>query len=97
MVNMNNDKYHCYAKPSIFDGEKLDYWKDRIKIFFIGYDDDIWDMVIYGYTNPTYIYDINIDRRKMNYQQKKDQKNYHRSITILLNLISYSEYEKITN
>lgn len=33
----------------------------------------------------------------MNKQQKKDNKNHHRSITILLYAISYSEYEKIRN
>lgn len=30
-------------------------------------------------------------------QQKKDYKNHHKSRTILLNLISYTEYEKIKN
>lgn len=33
----------------------------------------------------------------MNEQQKKDHKNHHRSITILMNVISYFEYENITN
>ena len=30
-------------------------------------------------------------------QQKKDYKNHHKSRTILLNSISYTRYEKITN
>ena len=30
-------------------------------------------------------------------QDKKDFKNHHKAITILLNAISYTEYEKITN
>lgn len=30
-------------------------------------------------------------------QQKKDYKNHHKARTILLNVISYSEYENITN
>ena len=33
----------------------------------------------------------------MNDQQKKDNKNHHMSRTILLNDISYYEYEKVTN
>lgn len=33
----------------------------------------------------------------MNYHKKKDHKNNHISITILLNSISYPEYEKIAN
>ena len=30
-------------------------------------------------------------------QQKKDFKNHHKARTILLNVISYTEYENITN
>ena len=30
-------------------------------------------------------------------QQKKDFKNHHKARMILLNVISYTEYEKITN
>ena len=30
-------------------------------------------------------------------QQKKDYKNHHKARSILLNVISYTEYEKITN
>jgi hypothetical protein len=26
----NNDRDHYNAKPPIFDGEKFEYWKDRI-------------------------------------------------------------------
>lgn len=33
----------------------------------------------------------------MTYQQNKDYKNHHKARTILLNAISYTEYEKITN
>jgi hypothetical protein len=33
----------------------------------------------------------------MSDQQKKDFKNHHKAITILLNVISYTKYEKITN
>lgn len=97
MAHANNDKDHYSAKPSIFDGEKLEYWKDRIKSFFIGYDVDLWDIVIDGYTYPTNAYGTMFGRSKMNAQQKKDHKNQHRFITILLNVISYSEYEKIIN
>ena len=33
----------------------------------------------------------------MTNQQKKNHKNHHKARTILLNAISYTEYEKITN
>ena len=47
----NKDNHHS-AKPPIFDGEKFDYWKDRIESFFLGYDIDLWDIVVYGYSYP---------------------------------------------
>ncbi|XP_050920280.1 uncharacterized protein LOC127137916 [Lathyrus oleraceus] len=39
----------------------------------------------------------NIARSSMTDQQKKDFKNHHKDKTIFLNIISYTEYEKITN
>ena len=38
-----------------------------------------------------------VARSSMSDQQKKDYKNHHKARTILLNFISYTEYEKITN
>ncbi|XP_058776943.1 uncharacterized protein LOC131651291 [Vicia villosa] len=92
-----NEKEHYNAKPPIFDGERFDYWKDKIKSFFLGYDVDLWDMVVDGYE---YLIDAsgNINERKrMNDPQKKDYKNHHKTRTIILNVISYTEYEKLTN
>ena len=45
----NNKKYYYFAKPPIFNRENFDYWKDRIKSFFLEYDVDLWDMVMNGY------------------------------------------------
>ena len=36
----------------MFDGEKFDYWKDRIESYFLAYDLDLWDLVVDGYTHP---------------------------------------------
>lgn len=97
MTHANNDKDHYSIKPPIFDIEKFDYWKDKIKSFFIGCDIDLWDMIIDGYTHHIDANSTKLEIRKMNEHKKKDHKNYHRSETILLNAISYLEYEKITN
>lgn len=75
----NNDKDHYSVKPLIFDGEKFDYWKDRIKSFFLGYDADLWDMVMDGYTHHVYSNGVKLERNKMDEQQKKDNKNHHGS------------------
>ena len=40
------------TKPPIFDGENFEYWKDSIESTFLGYDADLWDMVLDGYTHP---------------------------------------------
>lgn len=50
-----------------------------------------------GYTHPAYSNGVKLGRDEMDDQQKKDNKNRHKSKTILLNAISYTKYEKITN
>lgn len=47
----NNEKNHYSSKPPIIGGVKFDYWKDKIKIFFLGYNTDLWDIVMDGYTH----------------------------------------------
>ena len=56
MTHSNNEKDHYSAKPPIFNEEKFDYWKDRIKIFFIDCDDDLWDMLLDGWYHTSYRY-----------------------------------------
>lgn len=97
MAAINNEKYHYFAKPHVFNRDKFDYWKDKIKTFFLGYDPDLWGMVIDGYTHPLDTNGAKLERRRMNDQQKNDNKNHRRSRIIQLNSISYTEYEKITN
>lgn len=58
---------------------------------------DLWDMVVYGHIHPVDGSGNKLERRLMTDQQKKYYKNHHKAITILLNVISYYEYEKITN
>src|ERR1044072_7421031 len=96
--NSFENKYNNYsAKPPIFDGDKFDYWKDRIESFFLGYDIDLWDLVIVGYEQPKDVEGKIIPRSQMTDAQKKTFKDHHKERTILLNAISYAEYEKITN
>lgn len=40
---------------------------------------------------------VRLEIKQMNEHQNKDHKNHHRSKTTMLNVISYSEYEKIIN
>ena len=95
MANTNErDSYN--AKPPVFYGEKFDYWKDRIESFFLGYDADLWDIVINGYEPPISIIGISIPRSRMSDDQKWEFKNHHKARTIMLNVIYYNEYEKIT-
>lgn len=53
--------------------------------------------VIDGYTHHIDEDGTKLEISKMDKQQKKDHKNHHRSKTILLNVISYSDFENITN
>src|ERR1044072_1132877 len=98
MANTSENKDNTYsAKPPIFDGEKFEYWKDRIESFFLGHDVDLWDIVIKGYEHPKDAEGKAISRSQMIESQKKSFKDHHKARTILLNAISYAEYEKITN
>src|ERR1043165_5290241 len=100
-VQKNNDHYdekdRISGRPSMFDGENFNYWKDKIESFFLAHDADLWDMVTDGYTHPVDASDQKIERKKMSDQEKKECKNHHKSRTILLSSISYTKYEKITN
>lgn len=96
-VTQTNDKDHYNAKPIVFDGDIFDYWKVRIKSFFLGHDVDLWDMVTNDYIHPIDASGKKVERRVRTDQQKKDYKNHHKARTILLIVISYTEYEKITN
>src|ERR1044072_3662146 len=98
MANSSGHKDNTYsAKPPIFDGEKFEYWKDRIESFFLGFDVDLWDIVIKGYEHPKDAEGEAISRSQMIEAQKNTFKDHHKARTILLNDISYAEYEKITD
>lgn len=97
MAIVNNERYHYSAKPPVFDREKFDCWKDRIESFFLGYDVDLLDIVIDGYNYPLNVDDTKMGISDMNEKQRKYYKNNHKLITIVLNVISCTEYEKITN
>src|ERR1044072_7025312 len=58
---------------------------------------DLWDLVVDGYEEPKDTEGKVISRSKMTDDQKKLFKDHHKARTILLNAISYAEYEKITN
>src|ERR1044072_8762444 len=98
MDSSSENKNNTYSrKPPIFYGEKFEYWKDRIESFFLGFDVDLWDIVIEGYEHPKDDEGKAISRSQMTKAQKKTFKDHHKARTILLNAISYAEYEKITD
>lgn len=74
----------------MFDGENFDYWKDMIESFFLGYDADLWDLVVDGYSYPVDRTGKKIERKAITDSQKKEFKNHHKARTILLNAISHT-------
>src|ERR1044072_1005530 len=82
MANTSENKDNTYsAKPPIFDGEKFDYWKDRIESFFLGHDVDLWDIVVEGYEHPKDAEGKAISRSQMTDAQKKTFKDHHKART----------------
>src|SRR3954468_2217591 len=57
----------------------------------------LWDFLVDGYKHPVNASGAKMSRQEMSDDQKKQFKNHHKSRTILMNAISYSEYEKISN
>src|ERR1044072_1902108 len=70
-TSYENKDNNYSAKPPIFDGERFDYWKDRIESFFLGYDVDLWDLVIEGYEQLKDTEGKIIPRSQMTEAQKK--------------------------
>src|SRR3954468_4193870 len=98
-TSTSNDQHNNgngYSRPPVFDGKNFEYWKDRFESYFLGLDDDLWDLLVDGYKHPVNASGVNMSRQEMSDDQKKQFKNHHKSRTILLNAISHSEYEKIS-
>src|SRR4051812_24752697 len=93
----NGNGNNGYSRPPVFDGENFEYWKDRLESYFLGLDGDLWDLLVDGYKHPVKASGEKLTRQEMNDDQKKQFKNHHKSRTVLLNAISHSEYEKISN
>lgn len=96
-LNKFEEKDRIITKAPFFNGENFEYWKDRLESFFLGFNENLWDMVIDGYTHPTDDEGKKLVRKSMTDSQKKEFQNHHTAKTIMLNAISYNEYEKITN
>src|SRR3954453_17159508 len=86
-----------YTRPPVFDGENFEYWKDKLESYFLGLDGDLWDLLMDGYRHPVNTRGVKMSRQEISDDQKKQFKNHHKSRTILLNVISHAEYEKISN
>lgn len=94
-LNCNEDYYSFVYKAPIFRGDNFDFWKDKLESFFLGFDEDLWEIVLNGYIHPTNEEGMKIKRRDMSELQRKDFQNHHKARTILLGTISFDEYEKI--
>ncbi|XP_050915187.1 uncharacterized protein LOC127130162 [Lathyrus oleraceus] len=70
--------------PPIAQTNDIDHYNDKPPVF----DGDRFDYYASG---------NKVERRVMTDQQKKNYKNHHKARTVLLNVISYTEYEIITN
>ena len=85
------------AKPPMFDGQRFEYWKDRLESFFLGFDADLWDIIVDGYERPVDEEGKKISRSEMTAEQKKLYSQHHKARAILLSAISYEEHQKITD
>ena len=52
VISSDQERDSYSSKPSIFDGEIFDYWKDRIRSHLLGFDLDLWDIIVDVYSYP---------------------------------------------
>src|SRR3954468_4186547 len=95
--NNGNNGNNGYTRPPVFGGENFEYLKDKLESYFLGLDGDLWDLLVDGYKHPLKASGVKLTRQEMGDDQNKQFKNHHKSRTVLLNAISHSEYEKISN
>src|SRR3954471_5816370 len=93
----NRNGNNNYIRLPVFDGENFEYWKDKLKSYFLGLDGDLWDLLVDGYKHLVKAGGVKLSRQEMSDDQKKLFKNHHKCRTVLLNAISHAEYEKISN
>src|SRR3954470_13580309 len=86
-----------YTRPPVFYGENFEYWKDKLESYFLGLDADLWDLLMDCYKYLVKASGVKLTRQEMDDDQKKLFKNHHKCRTVLLNVISHAEYEKISN
>nr|XP_012567261.1 uncharacterized protein LOC101492186 [Cicer arietinum] len=81
--------------PPLFDGEHFEYWKNRLRSFYILQDPELWDLVEYGYIAPKNTDGIEILIKKMNVDKKTMYKMHHKFRTFMINV--FKEFYKCTN
>ena len=94
-LGLKNHYSFIYKAPT-WNGDNFYFWRDKLESYFLSFDEDIWEMVLNGYTHPTNEEGSKIARNDMNKLQLKDFQNHHKERTILLSIIPYDVYEKLT-
>ena len=81
-------------RPPLFNGEKFDYWKDKMKAFFETQQLELWDIVQSGYIPPTNALGVTIPREDWNDEQKKRYQINQKARFILICGMTEKEYDK---
>ena len=89
------DCYSFISKAPTWNGDNFYFWRDKLESYFLSFDEDIWEVMLNGYTHPTNEEGSKIARKDMNKLQLKDFQNHHKARTILLDAIPYDVYEKL--
>lgn len=94
-LGLKNHYSFIYKAPT-WNGDNFYFWRDKLESCFLSFDEDIWEVMLNGYTHPTNEEGSKIARKDMNKLQLKDFQNHHIARTILLGIIPYDVYEKLT-
>ena len=70
------DYYSFVYKAPAWKNENFYFWKDKLESYFLGFNEDLLEMILNEYTHPTNEVGSKIGRKDMNELQLKDFQNH---------------------
>lgn len=87
------------SKPLLLNGSNYSYWKVRMIAFLKAIDDQVWEVVVNGFTEPTVVVDGQT-RSKPRADWTLDEKNKsnfnNNAIHAIYNGITASEFHRVS-
>ncbi|RKH55274.1 DUF4219 domain-containing protein, partial [Corallococcus interemptor] len=87
------------SKPLLLDGTNYPYWKVIMIVFLRAIDDQVWDSIVEGYSNPTVTVDdqtVKKPRAQWSADKKTKSNCNNKAINAIYNGITPAEFHRIS-